>query len=208
MIIAHQKKFIFVAIPKTGTHAIRTYLRPYLHKFDWEQCILLEKKQFPIRPLAALEHGHLSLNQVIPFFPNRILRNYFKFCFVRNPLDRFISCFFFYFQNDKEIFQNPICRMKQLFQEKTLIENHFLFKPQYEFIFNKEGEILVDYVGKFETFIVDFAYICKQIDIVNHTIPFVNKTKNKSVVFDKELIDLIQDFYIKDYNLLNYQIFS
>ena len=34
MIISHKHRFIFVAVPKTATHAVRKALRPHLGR-DW-----------------------------------------------------------------------------------------------------------------------------------------------------------------------------
>ena len=66
MIISHARKFLFVAIPKTATQAIRRALRPHLHQHDWEQCHLFEPKAFPLEPIAQLRHGHISCAQIKP----------------------------------------------------------------------------------------------------------------------------------------------
>jgi hypothetical protein len=48
MIISHKHKFIFFAIPRTGTHAIRFALRPFLGEEDWEQVGLFKNSLIPI----------------------------------------------------------------------------------------------------------------------------------------------------------------
>ncbi len=67
MIISPLHKFIFVAIPKTGTHSVRKALRDHMGPDDLEQVGLFVQKKFPIPELARLQHGHLSLEQVRPY---------------------------------------------------------------------------------------------------------------------------------------------
>ena len=91
MIVSHLHRFIFVAVPKTGTHSVRQALRAHMGPDDMEQARLFIEKQFPIPELARLGHGHLSFQDVRPHLGEEAFASYFKFAFVRNPFDRFIS---------------------------------------------------------------------------------------------------------------------
>ena len=64
MIISSLHRFIFVAIPKTGTHSVRQALRRHMGPSDLEQVGLFVQSKLPIPELARLQHGHLSLAQV------------------------------------------------------------------------------------------------------------------------------------------------
>ena len=88
MIVSFRHKFIFVAIPKTGTHAVRQALREHLGPEDIEQVGLFVDKRFPMPELAQLEHGHISLQQLRAHLPPEQFDSFFKFAFVRNPFDR------------------------------------------------------------------------------------------------------------------------
>ena len=37
MIVSHRYKFVFIAVPRTGSHAIRAALQPDLGPDDWQQ---------------------------------------------------------------------------------------------------------------------------------------------------------------------------
>ena len=164
MIISHHHKFIFVAIPKTATHAIREAIRPRLQQYDWEQCWLFEKKTFPINRLAAIPQGHFTCEQIQPYFPNGTWSKYFKFCFVRNPYDRFLSFCHFYFK--EKMNDNPQELMLKIFEEpKGLLTTNVLLKPQYQFVFDKDLNYLVDFVGKFEDIANDFEIIKQKLGI-------------------------------------------
>ena len=91
MIVSHKHRFIFAAVPKTGTHSVRQALREQLGEGDVEQVGLFVDKRFPWPDLAAIRHGHLALRQVRPHLGEAAFAGYFKFAFVRNPFDRFVS---------------------------------------------------------------------------------------------------------------------
>lgn len=48
MIISHLHRFIFVAVPKTGTHSVRQALREQMGDDDLEQVGLFVNKRFPM----------------------------------------------------------------------------------------------------------------------------------------------------------------
>ncbi|MDJ0707500.1 MAG: sulfotransferase family 2 domain-containing protein, partial [Leptolyngbyaceae cyanobacterium MO_188.B28] len=150
MIISFQRKFIFVAIPKTAGHAIRRGLRPALDKNDWEQCGLFERKCFPVKSLASIGHGHITCQQIQPYLLTGMWETYFTFCFVRNPYDRFVSFCFFYNRENSHMQKNPLDLMKRTFQNSQ-IKQQILFRPQHEFVTDSSGQLIVDYVGRFET---------------------------------------------------------
>ena len=64
MIFSSSKKFIFFAVPKTGTHAVREVLRPLLNDADWEQQMLTGRMLSPVPELANIGHGHISYQQL------------------------------------------------------------------------------------------------------------------------------------------------
>jgi len=95
VIISHKHRFVFFAVPRTATHAVRQALRLSLDEGDWEQQALFGKQSIPAPGIAAIGHGHISWRQLRAQLPAQIWSSYFKFGFVRNPFDRYVSsCFF------------------------------------------------------------------------------------------------------------------
>jgi hypothetical protein len=205
MIISHRHRFIFVAVPKTGTHSVRQALREQMGEDDIEQVRLFVQKQFPIPELAALRHGHLTLQQVRPFLPADDFAAYFKFGFVRNPFDRFISyCAFM--TRDSDLFErNPQGVMRQI----LLVDrpsDHILFQPQHSFYVDSDGSLLSDQVGRIEQMQASYDSICQRIGIQSRPLDKVNASNRGDYrqYYDQQLIDGVAALYGRDLELFGY----
>ncbi len=146
--------------------------------------------------------------------------NYYKFTFVRNPWDRLVSAFTFLKQGgmireDKKWAEKHLSRFDSFsefvtalqshsFRKKVLRWNHF--KPQYTFLINENGEIGVDFVGRYENLYEDFEVVRRKLrtkDQLRH----LNETKKRDYreYYDKQLRQIVSDIYKKDIELFNYK---
>ena len=164
MIVSHTHRFIFAAIPKTGTHSVRQALREHLGENDIEQVGLFVNKRCPFEELAATRHGHLGLAQVRPFLGEEVFASYFKFAFVRNPFDRFVSYCAFITRESGEFDRLPQQVMRHVLYELRPMQ-HILFQPQYTVLVDADGKLLSDYVGRVEEMQVSYDAICARIGI-------------------------------------------
>ena len=106
-------------------------------------------KRFPFEELAAIKHGHITLEQIRPFLGEEAFASYFKFAFVRNPFDRFVSYCAFMTRADGAFLKNPQQVMRYiLFQARPM--QHILFQPQHSFVTDGEGRLLADEIGRVE----------------------------------------------------------
>lgn len=207
MIISNKHRFIFVAIPKTATHAIRFALRKHLDdKLDWEQVGLFVKKTLPFESLAKLGNGHIKCLEIHPFLGEETWCNYFKFTIVRNPYDRFISYCFFMNREDITFQKHALQRMKKIINDKKVQQNLW-FIPQHLFITDHNGELMVDFVGKYENLVNAYQHICTQIGIPSEALPRINRSihNHYTQYYDDELKQAVFEFYQKDFELLGYE---
>lgn len=206
MIISHQHRFVFAAIPKTGTHSVRQALREHLSADDLEQVGLFVNKRFPFEELAAIRHGHITLEQIRPFLGEQAFADYFKFAFVRNPFDRFVSYCAFMTRADGAFLSNPQQVMRYLlFQAPPL--QHVLFQPQHTFVTDAEGRLLADRIGRVEDMQASYDAICERIGIPGAALGQVNSSRRGSYrdYYDQALIDGVADFYRRDLELFGYE---
>jgi hypothetical protein len=206
MIISHDHRFIFAAVPKTGTHAVRQALREHLSDGDVEQVGLFVDKRFPWADLAAIRHGHLSLRQVRPYLGEEAFSGYFKFAFVRNPFDRFVSYCAFMLRGGDEFQQRPRDVMRH-FLFAAPLEQHILFQPQASLLVDEDGEtLLADQVGRVEDMQGSYDAICARIGIASRPLDRVNGTSRGDYrrYYDQTLIDGVAARYAQDLELFGY----
>ncbi|MCA9048167.1 MAG: sulfotransferase family 2 domain-containing protein [Planctomycetaceae bacterium] len=204
MIVSHAHQFLFVAIPKTGTHAVREALRPHLGSRDWEQCRLFVEKAMPVERLAAIGHGHLTCCQIREHLHPFMWQRYLKFCFIRNPVDRFVSYCRFINRDNNRMTRDPLGTMKQTITDHTALRS-VLLRPQHEFVTDSSGRLLVDFAGRVENLQQDFNEICRRIGLPSPRLSVVNASPRTQfeTVPDAELTELLTDVYGRDFHLFD-----
>lgn len=206
MIISHKHQFIFFAIPKTGTHSVRQALRNHLGPEDLEQVGLFVKKQFPFAEFGDIKHGHISAQQIKPVVGEEIYSRYFKFAFVRNPYDRFVSYCAFMGRKGNQFEAAPLEFMKYIVKQAQPMD-HVLYRPQHEFITNADGRPMIDFVGRTEDMQGSYDAICQRLGIATEPLGKVNSTQHRSYreYYDLDLFNRVTEVYARDLELFNYE---
>jgi len=188
--INHDKKIIFVHIPKTGGASIESL--------------------FCASPLYGKEK-HLMSHEYDP----KYLKSYFKFAFARNPWDRILSYYFFRLKKNYEMFghgdsfSNWIkflgnCRDNDY--KNNFFQFYLSIQNQSEFIFRNDY-LMVDYVGKFENLQQDFNAICDKAKMSRRRLPHKNKSNHKHYTeyYDDETRQIVAKKYAKDIEYFGYE---
>jgi hypothetical protein len=181
--INHEKKAIFIHIPKTAG----SYLAEILQKNYGFKNYYLQRpdhKQFCFHIDNSVKYHENKIHGTIVYYKtskylNRIMNmneekwnTYHKFCFVRNPFDRIVSgwnyCNKYNIEFDKFINFD--------FGSNSFDYWH-TFMPQYRHIVNEKGEKFIDFIGYFENIEEDLKVVLNKLNLkVTHK-PFI---KNKS----------------------------
>tara|TARA_B100000780_G_scaffold274785_1_gene240333 strand:- start:1337 stop:1960 length:624 start_codon:yes stop_codon:yes gene_type:complete len=205
VILSHSKQFIFFAVPKTGTHAVREVLREGQVDGDWEQQVLFGQQYSPIAEIAKIGHGHVTAQQLAPHLDPILWRNYFKFAFVRNPYDRFISICFFLNRNNPAFAESPLEWMK-LAAQRSQFRNRVLVMPQYLQLINNERRLALDFIGRYETLQASVDEVCKNLQIPVRRLKKTNTSEHKGYreYYDEELKCWVESYYRDDLKHFNY----
>ena len=205
MIISTLHKFVFVAIPKTGTHAVRQALREHMGPQDMEQVGLFVQRSLPIPALARIGHGHITLEELRPHVKPDAWESFFKFAFVRNPFDRFVSYCAFVTREGDEFEKDPQAVMRGVLANPP--HQHILFHPQHKFVTDRSGALLTDHVGRVEEMQESYDEISGRIGIPTAKLEKVNATKRRDYrgYFDDELMEGVAKLYARDLELFGYE---
>lgn len=205
MIISHKHRFIFFAIPKTGTHSIRQALREHMGPDDLEQVGLFVKKQFSFPELMNFKSGHVSAQQIRNVLDDDTYNSYFKFAFVRNPFDRFISYCAFMSRENGNFLSEPKAYMKYILNELNPVD-HLLYRPQYQFIVDENDAIAIDFIGRNETMQESYDMVCRKIGINPIKLGIINSSNHQPYMeyYDYEIYTLVSKLYRKDFDMFGY----
>jgi hypothetical protein len=184
--ISHQHRFIFVHVPRTGGTSVETVLRPYA------SISLAEPGSWPDR--------NRTWRNKFLFDSLKQHPDYYSFLFVRNPWDRFVSNWkYFYPNKDFNELIDDVARFLSLNPERLFCEvpNNYCTQgikiPPYlhssltPFLKDNFGyHVLplsyflgtgVSFVGRFEFLERDWETVCKAIGI-DEPLPRLNNSEH------------------------------
>ncbi len=205
MIVSHQHRFIFFAVPKTATHAIREALRAHKGEQDWEQQRLFGKQQIPITEIMAIKHGHITAQEIFSVLPSEQSLDYYKFAFVRNPYDRFVSACAFLNRGNPEFGARPTEWMKNALA-RSQFRQRVLIRPQCSQLEDANGELAMDFVGRYETLQPSLDELFKHLGLPPTVLELRNRSDHRHYrdYFDADLERQVAELYRKDLALFNY----
>jgi len=200
MVVCHQRKIIFIHIPKTGGSSIETMLsdngRYELHY----HCVRNGRSQ---HHLTAFE---------LKYALGPMYQNYFKFAFIRDPYDKMISEYYWCktprtgyrsgqsFDDFLKYVEDVVNNQKYF---KYIDNDHFI--PQYYYLFHNK-KLLVGNIYKFEEINTVLPMLKAKFKI-NAEIPHLNKSIKKDeekLVLTDEQKERIYKLYKIDFDVFNY----
>lgn len=123
-----------------------------------------------IERALGLPFQHRTAVEMMSIVGRRRWRRKFTFAFVRNPWDKAYSHYRFRVRtNQTGLGDRPIPFpewVRQAYGERNprYYRRPLMFQPQMEWIGDKDGHVLVEFVGRFERLHEDFAEVCRVLD--------------------------------------------
>lgn len=182
--------FVFVHIPKTGGTTVEHVLG-----------LRTEEAYFSSLPLPHLVPSfktpqHFTLQELEENLGGAFVAGAYKFAFVRNPWDRFVSEFewrrrswaqkapdddrrFFYGEKELASLEAFTCVLelpaRERMDARRGLDSHV--EPQVSFLRDGRGSIGVDFVGRFETFDADFLRVLSVLGRSLHAVPHLGRSR-------------------------------
>jgi len=159
----------------------------------------------------------IPIEGAISTIKEKRLEKHFKFAFTRNPWDRFVSLYFYFYKMDPNHFSYKFDEptAKKVKEYKTFKDfcidfqnlNHrkFHFFNQSQWTHDK-NICFADFIGKYENLTHDWKKLESIMGLKHETLAHVNKSShhNYKKYYDNETIEIIGKIYQRDIVNFNY----
>ena len=209
MLISHRHRFAFIHVPKTAGSSVAFALWPHADHVDdyWMNRGLklvgihvnhyapYRRKKFRTHTPAAILERQL---------PAEVFADLFKFAFVRNPWDLLVSSYHYLLKHAPH-HRGRLARRLQSFADYAAYEIRRGKMSQSAMLTGRDGRLLVDFVGRFESLPSDFAYACRRIG-VEVELPRANATRHRDYrnFYDDRLAEAVGRFFAADAERFGY----
>jgi hypothetical protein len=177
MLVSRQQKFLFVHIPKSAGSSVTAALKPVSDR---------PQDELVNRLLAGVginvnwfgpqswKRGrkHSTASQIQCMYSKEVFDSYYKFAFVRNPWALMVSYYHYIKANDKHHRSQKINNLDN-FESYLYYEIKRNKINQSRFVTNRYGDVIVDFVGRFENLTEDFGKVCHHLGL-DTEIPHLN----------------------------------
>ena len=217
--INHDKKAIFIHIPKNGGSYIASLLSKnygfknyYLKRPDHKQFCLgldksVDKHENKIHGTLIYYKTSSVLNKIMNMNEQK-WNNYYIFSFIRNPYDRIVSGW-----NYVNKYNIPFDKFINIKYNANSYDYWHVFMSQSRHIIDNNGKFRIDYLGKFENMESDLKIILNKIGFKNilHK-PFKKNSKkhdnyetyyNNNTIIEKVNNLLKEDLQNFDYDYIS-----
>src|SRR6184192_2735913 len=168
--ICHQHKCIFVEVPKTGSTSVRAILgkawKPHLNLWQIKNQMEAYWTRYGGRKNRLLASLYLLLpEERRREIGRKQFETYFKFGFVRNPWDRVVSLYEraeAVQLRDKMTFEQFVDWIQ--YSSATCIYSA-PHRYQLDWFVDHNGNVLADFIGKFELLEQDWAFLAKKLGL-------------------------------------------
>jgi hypothetical protein len=194
-----------------------------LNAFDYYRCIFVHvPKTGGISVSKSLfgnySGGHYEIEWYRRHYQKRTFSRYFKFSFVRNPWDRLYSAFNFlgsggFHSGDQQWFEENLAKytcfddfVLAWLSTETVRSGHIHFRPQHRFLCSISGELLVDFVGRFESLEQDYEFVRQRIG-GGADLKHLNSSRQNTDYarhYSREAAERVARVYSRDIELFGY----
>jgi hypothetical protein len=215
MLLSHRYRFLFVHIAKTGGTSVRGALQSY----RWRDPYYLP--QFIASKLSGLVHHEFAIKlprhckaiTAQEMLPREFYDSLFKFAFVRNPWDLQVSSYH-HIKRERPHLLEPNESFAEFLRRKLDPERPWQYHidtsitPQTDYLIDLHGNLIVDFIGRYESLKADFDTVCDHIGIPRKELPHKRKATVRTryrEYYDESTRDLVAQHFAADIERLGYE---
>ncbi len=209
MIISQSHSFAFIHVPKTAGSSVFLALRHYATHPDlhwanrWLTRVGVRVNHFAPWPYTKFRpHSPAAVLQA--WLPENVFDGLYKFGFVRNPWDLLVSYWHFIRRKPGHKRHRRVMSLPSFahYVEYEIRRGSF---SQVGMLCDREGRLLVDFVGHYESLETDFDLISRRIGVVAN-LPKVNAGTRGDYreLYTPALADRVSEAYAADIERFGY----
>jgi hypothetical protein len=215
MLLSIKHQFLFIHIAKTGGTSVRSALTGlrWRDPFFWPMFLCSRLSHLTGHRIGAKFPRHAKVIAAKEMLPVELFDNLFKFAFVRNPWDLQVSSFH-HIRRERPHLMNGITGFDEFLRWKLDPDRPYQFhldtsmEQQIDYLIDLAGEIIVDYVGRYECLEDDFQVICKRIGVHPSPLPRKRKASDRADdyrrYYSEQSADLVAEHFRRDIEAFAY----
>jgi hypothetical protein len=216
MLLSPKYQFLFVHIAKTGGTSIRAALETLRWRDPWYYPMFLCSRLSHLsgHRLATKLPRHAKVIAAQELLPKEFFDGLFKFAFVRNPWDLQVSSFH-HLRRERPQLLIGHDSFEQFLRYKLDPARPYQYHldtsitPQTDYLIDLKGQIIVDFIGRYERLHDDFNAACARIGITPPALPHARKSRDRQQdyrgYYTDATAELVAQHFARDIALLNYQ---
>ena len=214
MLISNKYKFLFVHIAKTGGTSVRATLERYRWRDPYyvPQFICSRISHLTGHRIGAKIPRHAKAIAAYEMLPRELYNSLFKFVFVRNPWDLQVSSFH-HIRRERPHLMAGIDDFETFLRWKLDPQRPYQFhidtsiERQSDYLIDLHGNIIVDFIGKYENLEEDFRQVCERIGVRAPKLAHKRQAKDRSSYqkyYTDETAALVSDYFRRDIEMFGY----
>ncbi len=215
MLLSVRYKFLFVHIAKTGGTSVRATLQRlrWRDPYYWPMFLCSRLSHLTGHRIGTKFPRHAKIILAQESLPTEFFQSLFKFAFVRNPWDLQVSSFH-HIRRERPHLMQGRTDFADFLKWKLDPERPYQYhidtsiQLQSDYLVDLRGQILVDFVGRYECLEADFRTVCERIGIPFPAMPHRRRATDRETdyrsYYNEETADLVARHFSRDIELLGY----
>jgi len=215
MFLSVKHRFLFVHIAKTGGTSVRASLR-HLRRRDpwyWPMFLCSRLSRLSGHRIAGKLPRHAKIVAAKELLPKAFFDELFKFAFVRNPWDLQVSSFY-HIRRERPHYLAGHETFEDFLRWKLDPERPYQYhldtsiELQTDYLIDLHGELIVDFIGRYEHLEEDFTEVCGRIGIARpdlvHKRRATDRGRDYRDYYSDETAELVARHFKRDIERLGY----
>jgi hypothetical protein len=215
MLLSLKHRFLFVHIAKTGGTSVRAALQGLRWRDPWVWPMILCSRLSHLsgHRIATKLPRHAKVVAAKEVLPREFFEELFKFAFVRNPWDLQVSSFH-HIRRERPQYLGGHRDFDSFLRWKLDPERPYQYhldtsmELQTDYLVDLHGQVVVDFIGRYERLREDFAESCRRIGIREPTLPHQRRANDRSKdyrgYYTEETAEMVARHFAPDIEMLGY----